>query len=310
MKSLKQSIQENLIFEKHGVAEGLVEFAERITKHMFNWANPETKKTVHYRSFYDRLKEKIFPNVFFEEIQVEYAYDYSGKKKSDGFYIISKSPLTDNGLLELVEIKINANTANTKEYLHSILVHELTHAYEDYCRKLNNGVSMIDVKTIFDKAKHIKGNPDDEFGPDDVELSEYMLMSHEVNAFITTIHSTMHRYKYELCSFNNFLTKIKYFNDDKLAITLKTYYDFYDLFNEYIFRGEKRKDIVEKYVKIYNEMFHTDYDEDKLREKMIQRFSKVIKKFIKTAGKVFCDTYVGPNAIKLNVNKIDPRFSN
>jgi hypothetical protein len=141
------------------------------------------EKAVRYnKSFIKLCFEK---STFIDEVDVIINYNVDAGFK----YSMSKSEFGDDGKFKPLSIEVPAKSIIAKNCTSEIM-HELTHACEDYCRKNNHTDSISDIYNKVGYEKYIKEK--DKKSPKsklDVMVSNilYYLTSFERNAFIAEL---------------------------------------------------------------------------------------------------------------------------
>ena len=121
------------LFEKYGVYDGCKELVDYII-------NKVIKK---YKQNYTLIKEdlnkenfKNFTNIFFDKLIITIKIS---NNSSEGGYVNNKyNKLNKDNKFDYIEFEFNINKNKFEHDLRSLLYHELTHAYQEYCMLLTN----------------------------------------------------------------------------------------------------------------------------------------------------------------------------
>ena len=152
----------------------------------------------------DTLIDKGLENIFFKEIVII----YSPTKNS--YYKARENFDDDSNLFD--EVKIYINSAENREYkdILASLVHELTHAWEDYNRHLD-GVDSL-YKLTYKDSKYAISSLED-YNVEEVEdvLKElvkkfdYLITSFERNAYASELRAYLEANREEINGYNDAL---------------------------------------------------------------------------------------------------------
>ena len=170
-----------VILEKYGVYDGCEELAKYIVK---------LAKKDGYHTVVKLAKDNLqdFKNIFFENITVN--IDTS---EDNGAEYIDNEELNKDLLFDEVVI----NVFLTKQYiseLQSTLMHELTHAYNNYMMLLKGNRNYINVakSTLY---KNIVSFPEKINAEYHIKRAMYFLLGYEKNAFISQIKAELENNK-------------------------------------------------------------------------------------------------------------------
>lgn len=170
-----------VILEKYVVYDG----CEELAKHIVKLAKKDDYHTV-VKLTKDNLQD--FKNIFFENIIVN--IDTS---EDNGAEYIDNEELNKDLLFDEVVI----NVFLTKQYiseLQSTLMHELTHAYNNYMMLLKGNRNYINVakSTLY---KNIVSFPEKINAEYHIKRAMYFLLGYEKNAFISQIKADLENNK-------------------------------------------------------------------------------------------------------------------
>lgn len=262
------------INEKYGAYDGQIDFVVQIADYIEKrLLNPKTK-SLYIEILGDDLVDDKFENVFFDKLIVEYVND----SNSSG-YMSKRNNLNESTKrLKCVTIYLNDNDIK-RNYANivSTLIHELTHAWEDYNRYISNALNIIDVSSKYKTI--IKKGDSDNFYKTLVKQIEYYLMGFEINAFLSELSVSLHKNRKQIHGYSDALNLFK--KDD----TWKTYETLYNTINNF------SEIELSKFTMTYNSINKTNFTENKLLKKLNNRFEKVFIKILTNVPKIYYDYY-------------------
>jgi len=129
-----------------------------------------------------------------------FGYDNLSNYRYAYYNVNMEDKLTDNKLLESLNIKMEAYSLNGKLFVQNIqssLYHEITHAYENYSRLLKMNKNVYDAlnKTNY---RQVSKNLNNEFN----YITYYLLTQYELNANIASSYGDFERMKSERKNFS------------------------------------------------------------------------------------------------------------
>lgn len=220
----------------------------------------------------DEEGKEIFENIFFDKIVIDASQD-----NNDTAYLSAKSHYNNKTKsLDLVYIKINTKEDDSYDKLVRSLVHEITHAYENYKRLLSGKDSLASLSKRGTKYCNVINLSNDGSFEDVVKGIEYRLTSFKRNAYLTELKTSLEG---------------KHIRDYKQALDI---FETTDVRQQYIaiysFVNDKGVDW-EDFCNTYNEEFETNYTTTKFKKWITNRVNKVYKKMMKLVPKVYFDYY-------------------
>ena len=208
MKTLTEYINESLlkhiaitlepanqqVLEKYGIYNGCEELADWLASNIVK----QYKKTIQQGSSsftleYDKNELK-FPNIFFNKIHISV---YKSKGTHDAYYT-PETTLNDDGIFDVIDIRIDTVLKNSSFYnrIRELLVHELTHAFDNYMTLLKGDEGFLDNTVRSDIYKIVsrfdKADDEDAYT---LRQTLYMLNGYEVNAYVAEIMKSAKQYK-------------------------------------------------------------------------------------------------------------------
>ena len=253
-----------VILEKYGVYAGCEELAKHIVK---------LAKNGGYHTVIKLTKDNLqdFKNIFFENITVN--IDTS---EDNGAEYIDNEELNKDLLFDEVVI----NVYLTKQYiseLQSTLMHELTHAYNNYMMLLKGNRNYINVakSTLY---KNIVSFPEKINAEYHIKRAMYFLLGYEKNAFIAQIKADLENNKDKIYGPIDALNVLKksdtYVTYQRLNKAIGRY------FNNNLF-GEKTKEIEDAYIDITGQKMTRNKIFKKLQalsDKTMKKLDKILPK--------------------------------
>lgn len=265
------------INEKYGAYNGQVDFvvqiADYIEKNLFLTSNDELEIEI----LGDDLVDEKFENVFFDKLIIKYqkGIRHSGYVSlNDNFN--EKTKRLNKVIIYLNDTDIKRNYNNTI----STLIHELTHAWEDYNRNITNNLTLNDlISQKFDYKENIKQDSSDNFYKTLAKQIEYYLSKFEINAFLSELSTSLYKNKNKI---DNYSDAINIFKSDE------TWISYITLYKELNGLSEIK---LSKFTMFYNDINKTNFTENKLLKKLNNRFEKVFRKVLTNAPKIYYDYY-------------------
>ena len=234
---------------------GLFENAKQAKNAMENAQNTENITLVEY-------SEKI------NETQFNYQQTFENDKLN------KKTKRLNKVIIYLNDTDIKRNYNNTI----STLIHELTHAWEDYNRNITNNLTLNDlISQKFGYKENIKQDNSDNFYKTLAKQIEYYLSKFEVNAFLSELSTSLYKNKKKI---DNYSDAINIFKSDE------TWISYITLYKELNGLSEIK---LSKFTMFYNDINKTNFTENKLLKKLNNRFEKVFRKVLTNAPKIYYD---------------------
>lgn len=171
----------NLVNEKYGIYDGCEELADHIVKDIFNSDSLDNE----FRYTIGELDG--FKNVFFEELIVDLDTSSDDGGECDDNINISKNLLVEEALINIY------STTPTKSEIKGILMHELTHIYNNYMMQLKGNMNYIKAANseMYRNITRIGGGA----AEDDIKQILYFLVGYERNAFIAQLRSELDQHR-------------------------------------------------------------------------------------------------------------------
>ena len=305
-----------LIKEEQSIFPNAKEIITRVCRYMYaNVENSMTKRTPLGLIFNYEIPYDIFKglDVFFEGIDLKISFfmmsdgnegetiDFSEFSK----YNAKDSWLTPSKKLFNPEIAISYKCQWNKQYYSLIepLTHELTHAYEDYCRLLHKVPSLINVvnQPLYDNIAKILQDPNTDKISKAIANIFYMGIKSEQNAFVAEVHSQM------INAVENEMPE--HYKTDYILKRLPIY-QYLQRFNENILYlqhpdGKEEKDKIWQCItQITGKTFKTF---DEALYYLIDYNNKMQENILKKVGKIIYNYKVNKGVFQKN-NETNPEF--
>lgn len=308
MKTLNDYLLEQLekhikidynLFENAGLYDGIEELARFLTNKIRSHQEKDFK--LIYKDT-DREISK-FKNIFFKSITI--ACERCNTSDNTGRYEINDVIDYDNSVdkFNYITIKCELSVSHNQNETYLTLLHELTHAWDNYNHIKKYGDKSLNdvyVNTKYDEiVKMMKSS--DELS-DFVGVLLYFINPMEVNAFMASFAS----YLYDVVTDNRIDDPHKALNIIKSSQLYKNYVCI-SAFVQKLYNNDTSIDkcLVKYICKEYNRIYGKNYTEAKVKKTIYCQYKKVMKKIESNIGKL-CVRYVKhlsfkditPNSIK------------
>lgn len=170
-----------IVNEKYGIYDGCEELANYITNDIFS------RHAFDDASQYSKENLGDIKNIFFKELTVDIDTSSDDGGECDDEISIGNDLLID-------EIYINIYLGNpTKSEIKGILMHELTHIYNNYIMQLKGDKNFIKTSrsAMYQNIIDMSGGPIER----DIKTVLYFLLGYERNAFIAQLKAELEDHK-------------------------------------------------------------------------------------------------------------------
>ena len=170
-----------IVNEKYGIYDGCEELANYITNDIFS------RHAFDDASQYSKENLGDIKNIFFKELTVDIDTSSDDGGECDDEISIGSDLLVD-------EIYINIYLVNpTKSEIKGILMHELTHIYNNYIMQLKGDKNFIKTSrsAMYQNIIDMSGGPIER----DIKTVLYFLLGYERNAFIAQLKAELEDHK-------------------------------------------------------------------------------------------------------------------
>ena len=246
-----------IINEKYGIYNGCEELVDFIVKDIFSHDN------LDYQFEYNRDTLKDIKNIFFKKLIID--IDTSAEEEygeCDDNLSIDKDLLVEEIWINIYEKKPN------KHSIKGTLMHELTHAYNNYMMLLKGNSSFIDTarSDMYRNIIDVRGGNTER----DLKFILYFLLGYERNAFIGQLKSELESHRNKINTPKDALEVLK-----KCPI-YKTYLRV-DNTIRYHIANSKDSDLI---ANIYKEITGSDKNESSLKilKRLKSQSDKALKK--------------------------------
>ena len=274
------------LFEKYGVYDGCKELVDYII-------NKVIKK---YKQNYTLIKEdlnkenfKKFTNIFFDKLIITIKIS---NNTSNGGYINDKNKnLNKDHIFDYIEFEFNINKDKFEHDLRSLLYHELTHAYQEYCMLLANKDNLYNSleKQHYDKLLNGKKSYDNI--KQIISDVLYHINKTEQNAYISELRSDLENNKDKINGPQEALNIIKKSIVYQNIIQAKNI--LYGLTN-----NSYSNEVQDKIYNVYRELNECNWTNNKIKKKLINQIDKYILKVEKIIPKM-CLDFLENNMIEI-----------
>mgnify|MGYP007056166954 CR=1 FL=1 len=262
----------NHINEKYGAYNGQIDFIKAIASVLSNDLNKGNK--ISYNIKKEDLEEAGFENIFFKEININVSDEYKETAFIDNVKFDSEQKLFDS-------ITINIKKEDAGENLLSYLVHELTHAWEEYGRHINN--SPIKLKDLINKDSKYYDTVFNKDNQSEIEQGFKNLLYHlnkfEANAFISELSTVLEKDNIKIKDYNDALKHFKESDTWKrYELILNTLENFDEEYQE-------------RFKNYYNKINNTSLTFNKIQKKLLNQCKKIFNKISTVIPKIYYDWY-------------------
>ncbi len=276
------------LFEKYGVYDGCKELINHIIK------KAKSKSKQGLTSFtLDILGKNLnnFNNIFFDKLIIDIKIS---NNISNGGYINDKNEkLNKDKKFDNIKIQYNINKNKFENDLKTLLYHELTHIYQNYCMLLTNK-SLYDLLDNQHYDKFIKGKLSYDNIKQIISDVLYHINKTEQHAYISELQSELENNKSKIHGPQEALDIIKHSTSYKNIMTAKNI--LYGLIDE-----SYSKEIQEKIYNVYRELNECDWTDNKIKKKLINQIDKYISKVEKIIPKM-CLKFLENNINEISEN--------
>lgn len=258
----------HMVLEKNGVYEGCSELATVL------WKDAKKRYDKGERSFEIRYKRedlKKLKNLFFSELVLDYEFneeDDNGAEYEDNDSVNKQTMLFD-------EVIIDVYLANCSD-LRTILMHELTHAWDNYNRLMKDNMSFYDKASSDFYGKIVDQMTSSEV-EENIKRILYFTLKEERDAFVAQLAGDLENSKRKVKTPKDALQVLM---KSKIYITYKL---LLDTVNEYSAKDSEYKEMI---ARVYNDICETSLTPNKVMKKLQFLMNKSMKKINTIMGKL------------------------
>lgn len=251
------------IFEEHSVFPQCRKMAEFITFILTKFKYKENDSILLMCNNIDELKNDYFNTIYINLENIEDNAQYQTN--------IDKTNLLDN---KFDYITINIKYGLSKSKIYDKVEHELTHAYEDLQRHINNADSLYitSIKSKYNKLSHL--DTDTNFIKD-VKNLLYLLDRSEQNAYLAQFDGILGNQKYK-----NIQKAYNKIYDSKLYKNIKTFIYLIDSDNE---------EINHQLCKVYRKIYNSQKTDNKILKYIHKEWNRFYEHFRRNIYQCVCD---------------------
>lgn len=290
MKTLEEYINEQLfshlcidynIYENAGLYDGIEDLCNFLT----NKIRSHQEKLFKISYTEDDRELSKFKNIFFKKIIL--TCERSNKYNNDAEYTINSISGYDSisKKFNIVRINVFLSQKHNPQEVYSILLHELTHAWDNYNAYKNNTTNLNQANRIINYPKILNLV---DYGVDGEKILGdimYFLNDIELNAWVASFAGYLYEYD-EISTPQEALKIIK--NSD----LYKNYINIGEWVTS-LYNNDKRlnQNTVHQICNSYNKLYNTDYTEYKIKKILYNKYIKAKNKIDSSIGKL-CSRYV------------------
>ena len=269
-----------LVFEKAGTYNGQIKFAVDIAKELYR--DLKYNKILKYNR--DTLIDRGLENIFFKDIVIV----YSPTKNS--YYAARENFDNDSKLFDEVKIYINSSENRDYKDILTSLVHELTHAWEDYNRHLD-GVDSLYKLTNKDSKYAISSLEDhtseevEDILKELVKKFDYLSTSFERNAYASELRAYLEANREDIHGYNDALN-VFYGSDifKELSMLIET-------FETYQNSDTIKRIAAEQYNLLFSKYRDKEIKYNQFWKKSLRHLYDIKEKLSKNLAKIYYDFY-------------------
>ena len=271
------------LYENAGLYNGIEDLCRFLTNKIRT--HQEKEFTISYKST-DRELSK-FDNIFFKSIILK--CERSNKNRDDGEYLNNSEFDYDSNesKLRFVNIKLYLSQTHNAQEVYSILLHEITHAWDSY-NSFKKGTTTIGQAFRDAKYSKILDLMDNTKNNDGVVLGTilYFLNNVEVNAWVAGFAG----YLYDYLETNEIKTPHEALRVIKQSNLYENYVNIGVWVNA-LYNGKLNRARTTGLCNEYNKLYGTNYTESKIKKLLYSKYEKVKNKIDSSIGKL-CTRYV------------------
>lgn len=276
------------LYENAGLYDGIEDLSKFLTNKIKS--HQEKKFVIKYN--YDDIQLRKFHNIFFNQIIISCVRD---KNHSNIGEYISNDVVDFNistNRFNFVRINLELTINNNSQEVYQSLLHELTHAWDDY-NSYKNGTTSIKKASIDMNYSNIinliqSGNDTNEL----IGKIFYFLSDIEINAFMAQFAGYLYNYLED----NTIIDPHKAYNIIKDSDIYKNYknigFVLYMINNDDMYNKTKKL-LVDK----YNNLHNTNYLAHKVFKILNNQYKRIMRRIESNIGKL-CVRYIKELVIK------------
>ena len=251
--------RKKVILEKYGVYDGCEEISKYLSKKILS------SDQIDFSHEFEREELSKFKNIFFNKLII----DIDTSENKGGMYIDNEK-LNDDLLFDEVEIDIYLSEKEIKDQLQETIMHELTHAYNNWMMLSKNDKNYLKVANsdFYQKITDTESENTNEFL---VKKALYFLLGYEKNAFFAQIKEELEKNKSKV------KTPLDALKILKQSLVYQSYVKLNNEINAY-FKGTLTNKNEEEIEKAYEEITGKKEKANKIFKKLKALSEKALKK--------------------------------
>ena len=224
-----------------------------------------------------------YSNIFFNKLEIQFSNNTA--------YIPNKSNfINKDNLFDKVFIYINPKIYNNYKSIAKALMHEILHAWDNYQSYIKNAkFNLHDLTKIGSKYSKTLYNDDKNISNICKRICN-MVSQAEQNAYLNELTIELDLEKFDITKYHS--AEEAYKDAYDIFINSDIWYQYSGLWNWFIeFKNNSDKNEKELFTKTYNEINNTEYNFNKIYNKLDGLFNKILKKMELVIPKIFRDYY-------------------
>lgn len=224
-----------------------------------------------------------YSNIFFNKLEIQFSNNTA--------YIPNKSNfINKDNLFDKVFIYINPKIYNNYKSIAKALMHEILHAWDNYQSYIKNAkFNLHDLTKIGSKYSKTLYNDDKDISNICKRICN-MVSQAEQNAYLNELTIELDLEKFDITKYHS--AEEAYKDAYDIFINSDIWYQYSGLWNWFSeFKNNSDKNEKELFTKTYNEINNTEYNFNKIYNKLDGLFNKILKKMELVIPKIFRDYY-------------------
>lgn len=224
-----------------------------------------------------------YSNIFFNKLEIQFSNNTA--------YIPNKSNfINKDNLFDKVFIYINPKIYNNYKSIAKALMHEILHAWDNYQSYIKNAkFNLHDLTKIGSKYSKTLYNDDKDISNICKRICN-MVSQAEQNAYLNELTIELDLEKFDITKYHS--AEEAYKDAYDIFINSDIWYQYSRLWNWFSeFKNNSDKNEKELFTKTYNEINNTEYNFNKIYNKLDGLFNKILKKMELVIPKIFRDYY-------------------
>lgn len=259
----------DFICERYGKYDGQIDLVLSLVDNIYN--ERDTEKSLTFTIKDSEISD--FPGIFYHELNI--IFDPNTRKTA----YIPKENNFDNqeNKLNTVDIVISAQTNYNKSRLTKSIMHELTHAWNDYNSYIKRGKSLISLAQT-SNYNTIRNSIPNTSAESLCKSILYLTTKFERNAYLSEIYSELDSYEGKIVSWKDAEECFKNSSTYKSIVNIKQQLDS-------IYKHNSK--FINDFVDFYNKYNNTNLTLNKIIKRLNDKLEKLFDKMSKTCAKIY-----------------------